>query len=399
MVMEERTSEPEQNSELVPQSVEATALAKTDGLAPPANVTAEEVEELKKRAAEVVQQLAEASGSKELALVDSITTVGVQAQRRAGGDLELLRARVGDMLHQDGPPGQVAQDLIGLRMTLNQINPHELRRSGVLGVLSHLPVLNRFQSVLKIVERIAIRYETVSNQVVVIEKRLRDGRLMLRRDNIELRKLFEQVESQQGPIQKNAYLGELLMQQLEELLAETEEARKRERLQSALYDVSMRVQDLRTMEEVHTHLFVSIEMTRQNNTRLGQAVDRTLTLATNTLLVGLAIQSALLRQKRVLEATQRMREFLGDLIVANAGLIKQHTSEIGDVYKEPVIALEKITQAHNDLIEAMDTADRLKTEGIEAARGNIVKLRELTATLVQRSGGITEQKEAASLEA
>ena len=399
MVMEERPGGPEQNSELEAQVIGATALVKTGGLTPPANVTAEEAEELEARASEIVQQLAEASGSKELALVDSITTVGVQAQRRAGTDLELLRARVGDMLHQEGPPGQVAQDLIGLRITLNQINPHEMRQSGVLGVLRLIPVLNRFQSMLKIVERIAIRYETVSNQVVIIEKRLREGHLMLRRDNIELRKLYEQVESQQGPIQKNAYLGELLMQQLDELLAETEEVRKRERIQSAMFDVSQRVMNLRAMEAVHEQFFVSIEMTRQNNTRLGQAVEQTLTLATNTLLVGLAIQSALARQKRVLEATRRTREFLGDLIVANAGLIKQHTSEIGDVYKEPVIALEKITQAHHDLIEAMDIADRLKTEGIEVARVNIVKLRELSEELRQRAGGLTEQKEAASLEA
>ena len=399
MVMEERPGGPEQNSELEAQVIGATALVKTGGLTPPAYVTAEEAEELEARASEIVQQLAEASGSKELALVDSITTVGVQAQRRAGTDLELLRARVGDMLHQEGPPGQVAQDLIGLRITLNQINPHEMRQSGVLGVLRLIPVLNRFQSMLKIVERIAIRYETVSNQVVIIEKRLREGHLMLRRDNIELRKLYEQVESQQGPIQKNAYLGELLMQQLDELLAETEEVRKRERIQSAMFDVSQRVMNLRAMEAIHEQFFVSIEMTRQNNTRLGQAVEQTLTLATNTLLVGLAIQSALARQKRVLEATRRTREFLGDLIVANAGLIKQHTSEIGDVYKEPVIALEKITQAHNDLIEAMDIADRLKTEGIEVARVNIVKLRELSEELRQRAGGLTEQKEAASLEA
>ena len=35
------------------------------------------------------------------------------------------------------------------------------------------------------------------------------------------------------------------------------------------------------MQEVHVQYFVSIELTRQNNNRLGQAVDRTLTLATN----------------------------------------------------------------------------------------------------------------------
>ena len=75
---------------------------------------------------------------------------------------------------------------------------------------------------------------------------------------------------------------------------------------------------------------------------LAQSVERTLALGTNVVMVGLAIQTALARQKRVLEATRRTREFLGNLIVANAEAIKQHTSDIGDVYKDPVVALDKI---------------------------------------------------------
>ena len=196
---------------------------------------------------------------------------------------------------------------------------------------------------------------------------------------------------QQLPIQNNAYLGELLIQELETLIESTEDPLRAERLRNALHDVFLRVQDLRTMEEVHTQFFVSIEMTRQNNIRLGQSVDRTLSLGTNVVMIGLAIQSALVRQRRVLEATQRTREFLGNMIVANAATIKQHTAEVGDVYNNPVIAVDKITQAHNDLIEALDTADRLKQEGTDSARDNIAKLRELSADLLLRSTGLRQQ--------
>ena len=205
-----------------------------------------------------------------------------------------------------------------------------------------------------------------------------------------MRKLYEQVEAQQLPIQKNAYMGEIVMAQLEGLLDRTDDTLKGERIRNALHDVSMRVQDLRTMEVVHTQFFVSIEMSRQNNTRLGQSVERTLTLAINVVTVGLAIQMALARQKRVLEATQRTRAFLGNVIAANAAAIKQHTEEIGDVYNSPVIAIDKIIQAHNDLIEAMDTADRLKQEGIAAARGNIAKLSQLSSELQQRASRLRE---------
>lgn len=396
MAVEDRPEEQEESRTLVPVGPQEIVLAGTRELAVPQGMTSEEAEELKARAREIARQLESASGSKEMEVVDSVTSVGIQAQRQAGAELELLRARVGEMLTREGPGGQVAKDLVDLRLTLNRINPQELSESGIRRVLKLIPGAN---AALGVLEKIAIRYETISKQVVVIEKRLRDGRMMLLRDNIELKMLYEQVEAQQVPIKKNAYLGELLMQQLSELLERTTDPRKRDRIQSALYDVSMRVQDLRTMEEVHAQLFVSIEMTRENNTRLGQAVDRTLTLAANTLMVGLAIQTALARQKRVLEATQRTREFLGELITANASAIKQHTAEIGDVYKQPIIALDKITQAHNDLMEAMDIADRLKTEGIDSARENIAKLRQLSTELQERSSGLREQREAPSLEA
>ncbi len=144
------------------------------------------------------------------------------------------------------------------------------------------------------------------------------------------------------------------------------------------------------MEEVHVQFFVSIEMTRQNNNRLGQSVERTLALGTNIVIIGLALQVALVRERDVMEANRRTREFLGGLIMANAEAIKRHTEEIGDVYNSPVIAIEKIAQAHNDLIEAMDIADRLKQEGIDAARENIAKLSQMSAELTQRSQGLRE---------
>ena len=396
MVTEER---PEQEAESTASNPAGTQeLAPIDIKEPlaPQGITDVETQDLKNRALALVNELGEASGSRELELSDSITTLGIQTQRTAGGELDLLRTRVGDMLGQEGPGSEIANDLVDLRLALNQINPHELRQaSGMRKLLSYVPLVNRFTPAIKVLEKIAIRYEPVSKQVTMIEGKLREGRQMLARDNIELRKLYEQVEQQQLPIQKNAYMGELVMQQLTELQERTDDTLKVERVRNALHDVSMRVQDLRTMEEVHIQFFVSIEMTRQNNNRLGQSVERTLALGSNVVMVGLAIQSALTRQKRVMEATQRTREFLGNLIVANAASIRQHTQEIGDLYNNPVIAIDKITQAHNDLIEAMNEADRLKQEGIDSARQNIAKLSQLSADMQQRSQGLRDQRETA----
>ena len=376
---EENPTSPTASREIVP--AESKEPSRPQGLS-----DAEE-QELKGRALALLDQLAESSGSQEMELADSITSLGVQAQRKAGTELDLLRGRIGEILSGRDAGDKITKDLVQLRVTLDQINPPEASRPSLARrVLGRVPLVGG--SALKALERIAIRYEPVSRQASIIETRLREGRSMLARDNVELRKLYEQVEEQQLPIQKNAYLGELVMQQLNDLLERTEDPVKKERLHNVLHDVAMRVQDLRTMEVVHTQFFVSIEMTRQNNSRMGQSVERTLALGTNVVLIGLAIQMALTRQKRVLEATRRTREFLGNLIAANAASLRHHTEEIGDIYNSPVIAIDKITQAHNDLIEAMNTADRLKGEGIAAARENIAKLAQLAADLQQRSAGI-----------
>lgn len=401
-MMDERQKQREESIAATAATVQEIAPEESDKPVAPRGISDVEAQELQSRAGDLVRELQAASGGGELELIDSVTNVGMQAQRKAAFELDLLRGRVGDMITREGTGANVSKDLVELRLALNEINPHELSQPGLVRRLfSMVPIVGRFAPDLRVLERIAIRYEPVSRQVSVIADRLREGRMMLTRDNVELRQLYEQTEAQQLPIQKNAYLGELVMQHLSELTEHTDDTLKVERLRNALHDVSMRVQDLRTMEAVHTQFFVSIEMSRQNNTRLGQSVERTLTLTINVVTIGLAIQAALARQKRVLEATQRTREFLGEVIATNAATIRQHTEAIGDVYNSPIIAIDKITQAHSDLMEAMDMSDRLKQEGIDSARENIAKLGQLSADLQRRAGGLVEQREteAPSIEA
>jgi uncharacterized protein YaaN involved in tellurite resistance len=394
MAVKEANPEKEKNSELEPSGNSEIHAKEAQMLSVPEGITEEEALDLRERATSLIKQLEEASGSKALALIDRVTAIGIQSQRRAGAELDLLKTRMADLLTQNGSGTEISKDLVELRLVLNEINPHKLSKPGFLRrIFGFLPFVGKVPPLLRILERIAIRYETVSRQVQIVETKLREGRSMLRRDNIELRKLYEQVENQQLPIRKSAYMGIHLIQQLSHLLTTIEDPLEEERFRNALHDVSMRVQDLRTMEEVHFQFFVSIEMTRQNNNRLSQSVDRTLSLASNMVMVGLAIQTALARQSKILEATQRTQEFLGNMIVSNAAAIKQHTEEIGDVYNNPIVAIEKITHAHNDLIEAMEVANKLKQQGIEFAQENIIKLGQLTADLQERSRGVVDQDE------
>ena len=177
------------------------------------SISDEEVERLRGEASELVEQLAQVSGSKELELLDNITNVGLAAQRGAGSQMGLLNASVGSLLDEGGTSREIANGLRDLRLALNAISPRELTQHGVRDrFMRGLPFGGRRNPLVRRLNKIALRYEPASRQVAEIEGRLRDGRTLLARDNVELRQVYGEVEAQQLSVQRNAYVGELLMQ-------------------------------------------------------------------------------------------------------------------------------------------------------------------------------------------
>ena len=65
-------------------------------------------------------------------LADGITNLGVQTQRAAGKELDLLRVRVSDMLADDGTGSGIGKDMMRLRTTLNQIAPGDSGKGGLM---------------------------------------------------------------------------------------------------------------------------------------------------------------------------------------------------------------------------------------------------------------------------
>src|SRR4051794_21904075 len=370
---------------------EPTGRELTRAPAPPTTMSASEVAEAHRQASELVRSVRNSHGSDQLAAIDEVSSVGLKSQRNAGRQLELVRGRMATLFDGGSGSKSLANELVTLRVALDNIDPSRDDRG--LPRLRRILPFTRNKLVLRTLKKIAVRYEPATKQITVIETKLREGRALLVRDNVELRRLYEDIEAQQEAIKRQTYLGQLLLQELEQLPVDDDDPLHRDRLQGAKHDVASRVQDLLTMQEVHVQYFVGIELTRQNNQRLGQAVDRTLTLATNVVTVGLAIQAALVRQREVQEATERTRKFLGELIVSNATAIRRQTEEIGDLYQDPVIAMDKLAQAHHELVAALDVASRLREQGLDTARRNIDELTVLTHELDQRVHGINRDSD------
>lgn len=306
-----------------------------------------------------------------------VGAMGVREQQRASKEIGLLKTRVGTMLQQlEGEGGEIPKTLVELRHTMDEINPQVLGQpSGISKWIGKAPGVG------KVLKRIAVKYESVQTQIDHIMNGLRHGKDKLLQDNAELEQLYEQVDAAQRGVQQSAYVGELLWKKLEDASADVTEPIQRQKLQAMSHKVAMRVQDLRTMEQVNLQFFASIDMTVQNNDTLCEQIDRTVMVTQSLLTVGLAIQAALANQKQIAGAVKQVQDSTAAMLEANAAAIGQQTQAIGEMQNNPVIALDRVRNAYNTLVGAMDEMEKIRAAGTEKARAGIAELTKMSAAL------------------
>ena len=318
-----------------------------------------------------------------------VSAMGVREQQKASREIGLLKTRVGTMLSQlDGEGAEIPNTLVQLRHTMDEINPQVLGQpSGIAKLLGRTPGVG------KILKRIAVKYESVQTQIDQIMAGLRHGKDRLLQDSTELEHLYEQVHVAQQGVQQSAYVGELLMQRIEDSIVEETETVQRQKLQTMAHKVAMRVQDLRTMEQVNLQFFSSIDMTLQNNDALCEQIDRTVMVTQSLLTVGLAIQAALANQKQIATAVKQVQDSTAAMLEANAAAIGRQTREIGEMQNNPVIALDRVRNAYESLVGAMDEMEQIRMAGTEKARSGIAELTKMSAALEPKVEALRAAKE------
>ena len=96
---------------------------------------------------------------------------------------------------------------------------------------------------------------------------------------------------------------------------------------------------------------------------------------------------------KITKAVQETQQYTSDMLAANAQAIRQQTSEIGDLYKNPVLALDKVKLAYDELMGAMTEMEEIRRAGTESARQGITQLTEMSATLAPKAEALRAARE------
>lgn len=210
----------------------------------------EQDKELRNRADQVIEELKKAEGTAILDIEERISNVGVQDQKSTSSSLALLQERMGQVFYSDNKESvssNLTKDIANLQGALSKLNPRDIQRETKYQILKLIPFFGNW--IVKVLKESSERRLTLQEFIDHLEESLQHGELMLRQDNAQLKVMYGDLEGRQKLVSTDAYLAELLLDRLTNLVAETpDEDRKKNNYNKILFRVSIRAQDLRAME-------------------------------------------------------------------------------------------------------------------------------------------------------
>lgn len=322
------------------------------------------------------------------ALMRAIDVIGSGSQKKMAAANDLMSNSVNSLLTGLDGKSPTGEKLLELRSAMDDLNPHSLHNSWWF---SWMPKgMKR-----KAVSRFIHKYEPMHKHVTGILSGLRAGKDDLLETSIELEHQYTEIEGAQKEIQSEIYIGEVFIVEVEKLEAEVDktDAQEIQKLASVKNKAARRIRDLRTMEQAAVQFFISIDQTVATNELLSEQIDSALTVGPMVMTNALRIQAALAKQDTVKQAVQSFQDGLGDMMAQNAAAVNKAASEIGDMYNNPVIALEKMEEGFDQLMQAVSTANETMANSTIKAREASARLAEMTAELSPVAQGLRDARD------
>lgn len=321
-------------------------------------------------------------------LMRAIDVIGAGSQKKMAAANDLMSDSVGSLLKGLDGKSPTGEKLLELRSAMDDLNPHSLNNAWWF---SWMPKGIKRKAVSKFIHK----YEPMNKHVSGILTGLRAGKDDLLETSIELENQYIEIESAQKEIQSEIYIGEIFIVEVEKLEVDVDEtdAQEKQKLASVKNKAARRIRDLRTMEQAAVQFFISIDQTVATNELLSEQIDSALTVGPMVMTNALRIQAALAKQDTVKQAVQSFQEGLGDMMAQNATAVNKAASEIGDLYNNPVIALEKMEEGFDQLMQAVNTANETMANSTIKAREASAKLADMTAQLNPVAQGLRDARD------
>lgn len=327
---------------------------------------------------------------------ESILNFGLENQKnlnRYSSDL-LDRVQVKDA-------GDVGEEINSLMRELNMMDVDSMGENKQ-PFLSRLPVIGKLFNT---VETAISRFDSVAENIEGISHQLDKSRQALMRDSVTLNNLFDknvsyikemEITIQAGYIKIQEIVDEILPAKEAELKKDPENTiliQEINDLNTYVDSLDKKVHDLDLTKMIAEQALPQIRMIQSNSNNL---VEKIQSSVMNTIpLWKMQITTALTlnRQKKILDASQKVTETTNKLLQGNATMLKVNTIKVAEQNEESVVSVETIKMTNKMLIETIDEISKIREEGKRGREKAKIELqaseKELTDKILNHKNHIT----------
>ncbi|AHK79106.1 toxic anion resistance protein [Ectothiorhodospira haloalkaliphila] len=302
----------------------------------------------------------------------AVDEMGLNIQRQAAHRSQMLQAPIRKLAHQGDEGGPVAKSLLDLRDRMVDLDPrrHNLGASGLKRMLSRLPGVGTP------LQRYFHKFETAQEALDAIIKDLESGKDMLHRDNLTLSDDQKSLRESLEQLKRQIALGRLIDRRLSEKSRQLPEDDGRKRFvdEELLFPLRQRVVDLQQQLAVSQQGILSLEVVIRNNRELMRGVDRAINVTVSALNVAVTVAMALANQRLVLDRVEAINTTTSDMIAGTAHALRTQGVEIQNRAASTMLDMEKLEEAFEDVVGAIDEVSRYRQEALPKLDAQIDRL-------------------------
>jgi uncharacterized protein YaaN involved in tellurite resistance len=334
---------------------------------------------LAERAADYVAKLAtlDPRSPEFLAKLGDITTLGDNDVQVSSGLTSRMLSRsvaalAGAKGDGAGAQHEVANGLVELRRTVEDLDPKDLGRLSGRKLLSRLPFGKALRDFVN-------RYQSANANINKIIVSLRSGQDELRRDNVAVQNERTQLWTTMGKLQEYVVLAEALDRAVEERIAQlalTDPEGANALRADVLFPVRQKRQDLLTHLAVCAQGYLALDTVRRNNEELIRGVDRAATTTVSALRVAVTVAGALSNQKLVIAQVDALRGTTEEIISANAEMLAAQTVDVQRIAADPAVGAETLRRSFQQIYDTIDRIDAFKAQAVTSMQETVDALQD-----------------------
>ncbi|GHB10557.1 toxic anion resistance protein [Modicisalibacter luteus] len=302
----------------------------------------------------------------------TVDEMGIEVQRKAAHQSEMLKTPMRKLAHQGDEGGPVAQALTSLRGRMQSLDPnrHSLSRGGLDRVLALIPGVGSS------LQRYFRKYESAQQALDAIIHDLEGGRDMLRRDNLTLSDDQDALRDTLAQLRRQVELGRLIDQRLEQRAVTLDESDPQRAFieEELLFPLRQRIVDLQQQLTVSQQGVLALEVVIRNNRELIRGVDRAINVTVSALSVAVTVALALANQRLVLDRVEAINTATSDMIAGTAKALRGQGVDIQTRSSSAMLDMQKLEQAFQDVLAAIDDVSRYRREALPKLDAQIDRL-------------------------